>query len=648
MWATKLFVLAVLVIVGEAGPDGLRGTGGEKAVVEADTQHDDVVRATQVKTPQPSFDKRELVAGVGLEALRASFETGQDPWRSAGEALNTIGPLVAVAVPGPPGLVVGGLMILSGSLMSFFAEPKASEPSVNEIMDSFNQAFAKLDLKIADLAKDVQKVQSDLNNIAVVVNKVYRSTVLEGARIKGFTQRMAELSRRLFYAMEADANQSVLWDEYTVYQHDIVEEYAHMQGGIGALGSPNLDQMLLLLEKADPSKDLSQDYALVTDKVTLYKWFYQARASLYNVLNMAATMKRSSNEYSDKIMMIKMTGHTKMFAEDVQGFDEVLKKHHLGNATKFQNSHARNCSKVANSVMQTQGLTLRDFMNPYIYLTHGDCSHPAGDDASLNVLIDVDSQECDASKFWNGRSETDENTKDHQVYNNSNLQPQWLKSCPADVVPIVKRDDLQQASHCGCELSGSGIQPVVGAELKNPRQTDSKHTFRIIKNSHGICLDAHERDVNGKVHMWPCEGNHDSGKWHYDSETGQIKSKISREICSVDDCGGWPDEHCEYEWYCETTYYCLHASERNVDGGKVVMWPCNTRRVEQQWIVQANGQIKNKDGLCLDAANERSTEGGKVHMWTCDESNRNQQWSHLSRYYQIQPSFVMCRNTCFA
>lgn len=121
-----------------------------------------------------------------------------------------------------------------------------------------------------------------------------------------------------------------------------------------------------------------------------------------------------------------------------------------------------------------------------------------------------------------------------------------------------------------------------------------------IKNRHGICLDASQRNVIGKtVHMWTCLGinqtDHQNQAWEYDPSMGQIKNKFG---------------------------ICLDANS----GGRVHMWTCDVEDENQRWAYDAKtGLIKNQQSLCLDSP-ARGVNGGDVHMWACDASNPNQQW----------------------
>ncbi len=121
-----------------------------------------------------------------------------------------------------------------------------------------------------------------------------------------------------------------------------------------------------------------------------------------------------------------------------------------------------------------------------------------------------------------------------------------------------------------------------------------------IKATHGICLDASQRNKRGgKVHMWNCNKNNKNQQWSYNPTTKQIKA---------------------------THGLCLDASQRNNRGGKVHMWNCDPNNKNQQWDYNSSTkQIKATHGKCLDAS-QRSRRGGKVHMWDCNPNNKNQQW----------------------
>merc|ERR1712139_147153 len=88
--------------------------------------------------------------------------------------------------------------------------------------------------------------------------------------------------------------------------------------------------------------------------------------------------------------------------------------------------------------------------------------------------------------------------------------------------------------------------------------------------------------------------------------------------------------------------YCLDASQRNRSGGKVHMWPCNTRNWNQQWNYNSvTGLIQNSHGVCLDAS-QRNRQNGKVHMWGCSSRNWNQKWVYNTHNGQIKNRYGIC------
>lgn len=87
---------------------------------------------------------------------------------------------------------------------------------------------------------------------------------------------------------------------------------------------------------------------------------------------------------------------------------------------------------------------------------------------------------------------------------------------------------------------------------------------------------------------------------------------------------------------------CLDASERSKKGGRVHMWSCDANNKNQQWRYDPQTkQIKNPNGICLDAS-QRSKRGGKVHMWSCDTNNKNQQWDYDPGAKQIKNAHGIC------
>jgi len=120
-----------------------------------------------------------------------------------------------------------------------------------------------------------------------------------------------------------------------------------------------------------------------------------------------------------------------------------------------------------------------------------------------------------------------------------------------------------------------------------------------IRAWHGLCLDAHQRSLQGGwVHMWACE-DHPNQIWVHDNATGLIRNRYG---------------------------ICLEVAHPRANGSNVYMSHCDASSRKQQWLFNpALRQIRAKYGECLDSPN-RDINGGHVHLWTCETGNINQQW----------------------
>jgi len=280
-------------------------------------------------------------------------------------------------------------------------------------------------------------------------------------------QKVAELSRR----QEACLVDSVMVTSYKTYLYELADEFADMQGGVGALNPDNLDAMLGIIRQTVEA----EDYNFVTQSVVLYRWFFQARSSLLSILTQAALLRHGN-------LTKEIPLYAENYAQDIKGYDSILSSRRLGRTTALDDLQLRRCEETSKSLMEMQGISFADFMNPYIFLSHGDCSHPVGHesppwnmptdfpewhgrkyyngDSSLDVLVDVNETECDASSFWwSGRPSSFRNTNDQQLYVNYvsysglRLKFEWLKSCPTGVQPWVQTGDaFLQDPGCGCRV----------------------------------------------------------------------------------------------------------------------------------------------------------------------------------------------------
>lgn len=59
-------------------------------------------------------------------------------------------------------------------------------------------------------------------------------------------------------------------------------------------------------------------------------------------------------------------------------------------------------------------------------------------------------------------------------------------------------------------------------------------------------------------------------------------------------------------------------------GGDVILTGC-ANVPSQKWGRQANGELKNETGYCLDIPNGNASQGAKLTMWDCN-GGQNQKW----------------------
>jgi hypothetical protein len=161
-----------------------------------------------------------------------------------------------------------------------------------------------------------------------------------------------------------------------------------------------------------------------------------------------------------------------------------------------------------------------------------------------------------------------------------------LTTVPGGSVAEQKPPRLEDWDCGKCDGSGSGSNAIVNAE--------------------GMCLDAHERDMNkdgGRVQVWACT-DHAAQRWQW----GRNGSIVNR--------GG----------------KCLEvdAPAMRNNGGRVQVWRCNDEP-QQQWRMKGRA-IVNGGGMCLDVhAPDIANNGGRVQVWTCVDKARSQQWGFLPR-----------------
>merc|ERR1712232_318494 len=128
-------------------------------------------------------------------------------------------------------------------------------------------------------------------------------------------QKVAELSRR----QEACLVDSVMVTSYKTYLYELADEFADMQGGVGALNPDNLDAMLGIIRQTVEAEDCN----FVTQSVVLYRWFFQARSSLLSILTQAALLRHGN-------LTKEIPLYAENYAQDIKGYDSILSSRRLG------------------------------------------------------------------------------------------------------------------------------------------------------------------------------------------------------------------------------------------------------------------------------------------------------------------------------
>jgi len=212
----SVFLLFSLRSLAQASPVNLRGSGSRKSKIEeklpvSTTTH--AARRLKDTDPWEAYSQNAEQASAGVSLFSDSLSLIKDPsFESAGATMSSLGALAAVAVPPPMGLAAGAFLGIGGAIMSIFGGD--SGPSNQDIMDAMNEGFDKMEklmlegfeevggmisdvsYSVRHVSAQIEALQADIDRVFGLMSEIYSSTVLQGGRIKLFTQRVAELSRR--------------------------------------------------------------------------------------------------------------------------------------------------------------------------------------------------------------------------------------------------------------------------------------------------------------------------------------------------------------------------------------------------------------------------------------------------------------------
>jgi len=149
---------------------------------------------------------------------------------------------------------------------------------------------------------------------------------------------------------------------------------------------------------------------------------------------------------------------------------------------------------------------------------------------------------------------------------------------------------------------GYGREDPPSPRWKVGDQLDVETVFSVLLMVDGNCLSAPTSAQHEKPVFEACDTTdyHSHQVWEYDTVKQHLTAGLSVNL---------------------DTQYCLDASQRNVDDGRVHMWTCSDHW-NQKWEY-ANGGIKSVRGKCLE---KKVVDDMNVVMYSCDEKPA-QQWT---------------------
>eukprot|EP00420_Gonyaulax_spinifera_P035234 CAMPEP_0197874276 /NCGR_PEP_ID=MMETSP1439-20131203/3839_1 /TAXON_ID=66791 /ORGANISM="Gonyaulax spinifera, Strain CCMP409" /LENGTH=739 /DNA_ID=CAMNT_0043493375 /DNA_START=48 /DNA_END=2267 /DNA_ORIENTATION=+ len=143
------------------GSAGLASPSEEEAIGKS------LVKETP-KLPQADYDKTKDMISSGVSSALAAAKFGKDPnLKTGGELISSIGAVVAVAVPPPAGLIIGGALALTGGVMAIFAP---AEPTTADLINGLKEVVLG---RFDDLEKAVARVHSTTTIILSYTEQIY-------------------------------------------------------------------------------------------------------------------------------------------------------------------------------------------------------------------------------------------------------------------------------------------------------------------------------------------------------------------------------------------------------------------------------------------------------------------------------------------
>jgi len=260
--------------------------------------------------------------------------------------------------------------------MSLFGAGSTA-PTNEDILDAMNEGFENVNrrldsvaLNIDSLLVSVREIQAEIEQIHRKLDRVLIATEFDGNIVNRFQARYEHLIT-LHKIATSHAQDPQYFDYYKKYLDKLALEYVDMGTRNGLLSPNRLEKILELTAPGDVRGIQAGDHPITFEgevqRVQLYRWILQARASLWHVLFESESLKERW-EF--------VVRHTQAFVEDVKNYDKVLQKYNLTNKISFSDAKMQACKDLAPWVAQWQSWKWADFNQPHVWLNKGNCQQP--------------------------------------------------------------------------------------------------------------------------------------------------------------------------------------------------------------------------------------------------------------------------------
>lgn len=151
---------------------------------------------------------------------------------------------------------------------------------------------------------------------------------------------------------------------------------------------------------------------------------------------------------------------------------------------------------------------------------------------------------------------------------------------------------------------------------------------RLVWANHNKCIDLTDGShSNGtSLQIWDCVNGNTSQQWTLSTTVAASNGSSS----SGSSSSTWSGTTAA-SGYIESSKNpgkCVDLTDGGKTNGlKVQIWDCTKDNTNQQWTLDANGQIRI-GSKCLDVVDGATKNGTQVQLWDCVSGNTSQRWSY--------------------